>query len=206
VIERVLPFLSANAEKCLCIILSEQKEHFFQARYKESFKNWLNCKVKSKTTKTLLWLCSEDWILDDSYFNISSLVAVIWSYKVLQSKRSTQWEGWYRNITTNRLTQMVWCYKGEQKVLTCLWRSKLTRKTPQGSDLQPEILPQWQSALKWGLRGVEPGSTHSGSTGELPSSVLPGLAGSLLQLAQSVVQDMKGWTVWELQSQGQNHW
>jgi len=33
-------------------------------------------------------------------------------------------------------------------------------------DLQKEILPQWQSALKWGLREVQPGSTPSGHTGE----------------------------------------
>jgi len=32
-------------------------------------------------------------------------------------------------------------------------------KTPQRRDLQKEILPQWQSALKWGLGEVEPCST-----------------------------------------------
>ena len=35
-------------------------------------------------------------------------------------------------------------------------------KTPQGRNLQPKILPQWQSALKWDLREVQPGSTPSG--------------------------------------------
>ena len=44
------------------------------------------------------------------------------------------------------------------------------------SDLWKEILPQWQSALKWGLGEVEPGSTPSSHTGELPSPVLPQLA------------------------------
>ena len=34
----------------------------------------------------------------------------------------------------------------------------------QKSDLQKEILPHWQSALKWGLREVESGSTHSDKT------------------------------------------
>ena len=53
-------------------------------------------------------------------------------------------------------------------------------ETPQRRDLQPEILPQWQSALKLGLREVQPGSTPSGHTAELPSPVLPG--------AQSVLQ------------------
>jgi len=37
-------------------------------------------------------------------------------------------------------------------VLTHLWRSQLPGKTPQGRDCQPEILSQWQSALKWDLR------------------------------------------------------
>jgi len=46
------------------------------------------------------------------------------------------------------------------------------------SDLWKEILPQWQSALKWGLGEVEPGSTPSGHTGELSSPVLPGLSWS----------------------------
>ncbi len=44
-------------------------------------------------------------------------------------------------------------------------------------DLQRESLPPWQSALKWGLREVQPGSTPSSHTGELPSPVLPGLTG-----------------------------
>jgi len=34
------------------------------------------------------------------------------------------------------------------------------------------------SAFNWGLRGVQPGSTPSSHTGELPSPVLPGLTGS----------------------------
>jgi len=50
-------------------------------------------------------------------------------------------------------------------------------KTPQRRDLQKEILPQWQSALKWGLGEVQPGST-----GELPSPVLPRLTQSLPQV------------------------
>lgn len=39
-------------------------------------------------------------------------------------------------------------------------KTKILRKTPPGSDLQQEILPQWQSASKWDLKGVQPGSTH----------------------------------------------
>ena len=55
-------------------------------------------------------------------------------------------------------------------------------KIPQGRDIQPETLPQWQSALKWGLREVQPGSTPSGHTAELPSPVLPGLTRSFPQV------------------------
>jgi len=55
-------------------------------------------------------------------------------------------------------------------------------KTPQGRDLQPEIFPQWQSALKWGLREAQPGSTPSGHTAELPPPVVPGLTWSFPQL------------------------
>ena len=67
-------------------------------------------------------------------------------------------------------------------MLTHLWRTTLTRKTPQGKHLQTEILPQWQSALKWGLGEVQPGSTPSGHTAELPSPVLQGLTGCCPQL------------------------
>ena len=52
----------------------------------------------------------------------------------------------------------------------------------KGSDLQEETLPEWQSALKWSLGEVEPGSTPSGHTGELPSPVLPWLTQCLPQL------------------------
>jgi len=45
----------------------------------------------------------------------------------------------------------------------------LQGKTPQGWDLQPDILPQWQSAIIWDLREVQPGSTPSSHTGEMPS-------------------------------------
>ena len=56
------------------------------------------------------------------------------------------------------------------------------QKNSKGSDLQKEShlqkesLPQWQSALKWGGLGeVQPGSTPSCHTAELPSPVLPQL-------------------------------
>jgi len=82
----------------------------------------------------------------------------------------------YRNVIAKGPVWMEQYYKG--KVLTHLWRPRLTGKTPQGTDLQPEILPQWQSALKWGLREVQTGCTPSSHTAELPSPVLPGLTRS----------------------------
>ncbi len=56
-------------------------------------------------------------------------------------------------------------------MLTCVLGSQ---KNSKGSNLRKEILPQWQSALKWSL-GEESGSTPSGHTGKLPSIVLLGL-------------------------------
>ena len=55
-------------------------------------------------------------------------------------------------------------------------------KSSPRRNLQKEILPQWQSALKWGLREVQPGSTPSAHTVQLPSPVLPGLTGSFPQV------------------------
>ena len=52
-------------------------------------------------------------------------------------------------------------------------------KDPKGSNLQKETPPQGQLALKWGLGEVQPGSTPSGHTAELPSLVLPCLTACL---------------------------
>ena len=49
------------------------------------------------------------------------------------------------------------------------------QRNSKGNNLQKEILPQQQSALKWSLGEVQPGSTPSGHTAELPSPVLPRL-------------------------------
>ena len=56
------------------------------------------------------------------------------------------------------------------------------KKNSKRSNLQKEILTYWQSALKWGLGEVEPGSTPSCHTGELPSSVLLWLSKCLPQV------------------------
>ena len=85
-------------------------------------------------------------------------------------RRVSEVEEWYRGVVAKGLAQMEWCYKG--KVLTHLWILRFAEKTPQGKDLQPEILTQWHSTLKWALREVQPGSTPSGHTDELPSPVL----------------------------------
>ena len=59
---------------------------------------------------------------------------------------------------------------------------RLAVENSKRRDLQKEILPQWQLALKWGLGEVEPGCTPSSHTGGLPSPVLPGLTQSLPQV------------------------
>jgi len=56
------------------------------------------------------------------------------------------------------------------------------QKNSKGSNLQKEILPQWQSALQWGLGEVQPGSSPSGHAAELPSPVLPWLTQCLPQV------------------------
>jgi len=94
----------------------------------------------------------------------------------------------HSSIVTEGLTWIKWCYKG--KALTHLWRSKFAGKTPQRTDLQPKIFLQWQSAFKWVLIQVQPGSTPSGHTGELPSPVLPGLQWVLSPGTQPVVEAM----------------
>jgi len=50
-------------------------------------------------------------------------------------------EGQYRSVVAKGLVRMKWCYRGKEKVLACLQRYRLARKTPQGRELQPEILP-----------------------------------------------------------------
>ena len=58
------------------------------------------------------------------------------------------------------------------KILTHVLGS---HKNSKGSNLQEETLPQWHSALTWSLGEVQPGSTPSSHTAELPSPLLPGL-------------------------------
>jgi len=67
-------------------------------------------------------------------------------------------------------------------MLTHIQGSRLTIENSKRSNLQKEILPQWQSALLWGPGEVQPGSTPSGHTGELPSPVLPRLTQFFLQV------------------------
>jgi len=59
------------------------------------------------------------------------------------------------------------------------------QKGSQGSDLQIEILPPWESALKWGLGGVQPGSTPSGHSGEIAFTCAPAADSVLASGGQS---------------------
>ena len=63
-------------------------------------------------------------------------------------------------------------------MLTYIRRFQVHRRKIFTTEISPERDPsQQQSALKWDLREVQPGSTPSGHTAELPSPVLPGLTG-----------------------------
>ena len=74
-------------------------------------------------------------------------------------------------------------YHGEkEEKLTHIQESRLVAENSKRSHLQKEILPYLQSALKWSLGEVYPGSTPSGHTAELPPPVLPGLTQSLPQV------------------------
>jgi len=64
-------------------------------------------------------------------------------------------------------------------MLTCIIHAQKNSKV---SNLQEEILPYWQSPLKWGLGEVQPGSIPSGHTAELPSPVLSQLTQCLPQV------------------------
>jgi len=88
------------------------------------------------------------------------------------NRKSNAVEGQHRNATTKGPVRIGRYFTRKVKVLTHLRRSKLTGKIPQGRDLQPKILLEQQSALKYGLREVQPGSTAPGHTAELPSPVL----------------------------------
>ena len=106
----------------------------------------------------------------------------MWSPTVTIRKINTM-ERWYKRCNDRGTNAIERCKKGRKKDCSPISEDLGSRgKTPQRRDLQKEILPQWQSALKWGLREVQPGFTHSCCTGELPSPVLPGLTWSFPQV------------------------
>ena len=85
--------------------------------------------------------------------------------------------------TDHKATKSITVERDNQKEmenLTCVPGSQ--KKNSKRSNLHKEIIPQWQSALKWGLGEVQPGSTPSGHTAELPSPVLPRLTQCLPQV------------------------
>ena len=61
-------------------------------------------------------------------------------------------------------------------------------KGSKRSNLQIEILPPWESALKWGLGGVEPGFTPSGHSGEIAFTCAPEADSVLASGGQSEFQ------------------
>ena len=83
---------------------------------------------------------------------------------------------------TKALVQWKGVTKGKGKRSPVSEELRLTGKTSPRRGLQAESLPQQRSALKWGLREVQSGSTPSYHTAELPSPVLPGLTGSFPQV------------------------
>ena len=65
-----------------------------------------------------------------------------------------------------------------------------SQKGSKRSDLQLETLPPWESALKWGLGGVEPGSSPSGHSGEIAFTCASAADSALTSGGQSEVQAM----------------
>jgi len=67
---------------------------------------------------------------------------------------------------------------------------KKEHQTEKKNNLQLEILPPWESALKWGLGEVEPGSTPSGHSREIAFTCAPAADSALASGGQSEVQAM----------------
>jgi len=61
-------------------------------------------------------------------------------------------------------------------------------KDSKSDDLQIEILPHWESALKWGPGGVQSGSTPSHHSGEIAFTCAPAADSVLASGGQSEVQ------------------
>jgi len=73
------------------------------------------------------------------------------------------------------------------------WNKDLThalgsQKGSERKDLQIEILPPWESALKWGLGAGEPGSTPCSHSGEIAFTCAPAADSALASGGQSEVQ------------------
>ena len=135
-----------------------------------------SCSPLSKSVKSSAHIWQEKCMARSLTMQISNTdnqVFFFWVYVTIRKVITV--EGWYGSVEAKGLAWMEWRYNSKDKVLTHLWRSRLTEKTPQGRDLQPETLPQWQSVFKWDPREAQPGSTPSYHTGELSSPVLPGL-------------------------------
>ena len=103
--------------------------------------------------------------------------------RVQQLDRSIQCERHYKGVMTEGPAGQKGAIKEGKKIAHLYQKIPgLQGKASPKRDLQPEILPQWQSALQWGLREVQPGFTPSNHTSELPSPVLSGLTGPFPQV------------------------
>ena len=59
------------------------------------------------------------------------------------------------------------------------------QKNSKENDLQRKILPQWQSALTWGLAGLQPGSTPYGHSGQTAITCAPAADSALASGSQT---------------------
>jgi len=100
-------------------------------------------------------------------------VAIGWIY--------TAWKLLHQRCDDRRTGTIERCYKGREED-SYLYQKTLGSLGKASPGRISSWTAQWQSALKWDLREVQPGSTPSGHTAELPSPVLPGLTGSFPQV------------------------
>ena len=93
----------------------------------------------------------------------------------------------YTDVRLERLSHLKDINRDEWKAYLC---PGLPKKGSKRSNLQKEILLQWQSALKWGLGEVEPGSTPFRSHRWIAFTCAPVADSVLASGGQSEVQAM----------------
>jgi len=75
------------------------------------------------------------------------------------------------------------------KMFTHILGLQTNKQTPKEA-ISRNSLSQWQSALKWDLGGVQPGSTPSSHSGEIAFTCAPAADSTLTSGGQSEVQAM----------------